>query len=450
MGIIDTTRELIPPGAKVLCAVSGGADSVCLLHMLSQREDISLVAAHFNHQLRGEEADRDEQFVRELCGRWDIPFTVGRGDVKAYAQKEKRSIEEAGRSLRYDFLIQTAETEGCGLIATAHNADDNAETILMHLIRGTSLHGLTGIPSRRDNIVRPLLGMTHSEILTYLDQQGIPHQEDSSNADEAYTRNRIRHQVIPILRELNPRAVEHINLTARQLGEVDQFLEKESQRLTAQAKVQNGRLEFPFLNYRRTSPEILSRILLQLLDKFGVGRKDITAKHLHSLQHMMTHSCYSCESRMDLPHGITARCYWNTLILETRPQKLTQLHLMEDLPVHWGSYTLTLSAHGEGEGLSLQLPDKAHHLVSVAPCPPGERLALPGSNGARTVKRLCLDRRISLSERDELPAIYVDDRLAAVWRLGVDTAFSPGPNKTFCRFIQIKKNNREDEQNERE
>lgn len=429
----------IPPGSKVLCAVSGGADSMCLLHMLSQREDIDLVAAHFNHQLRSRESDEDEAFVRNICTQWNIPFTAGQGDVLAFARQKGFSTEEAARALRYDFLEKAAQAEGCGLIATAHNADDNAETILMNLIRGTSLHGLTGIPSQRGNIVRPLLGMTRGEISAYLDEHGIPHREDSSNADEAYTRNKIRRQVIPILRELNLKAVEHINFTARQLSGVDHFLEKEAQKHTAQVKVQNGRLEFPFLDHLRTSPDILSRMLLQLLDKLGVGRKDITAKHLQALQYMMAHSCFRCESRMDLPHGITARCYWNTLILEKRPQKLTQLRLIEDLPVHWGNYTLTLSTRPEGEGLFFQLPDKAYHVVSVAPCPPGERLTLPESSGGRTVKRLCLDKGISLSERDGLPAIYVDDRLAAVWRLGVDLAFSPGPHKNFHRFIQIKK-----------
>ena len=143
---IKVLQDLLPPGSRVLCAVSGGADSMCLLHLLSQRKDLSLVAAHFNHQLRGEESDRDEAFVREVCGEWRIPLTVGRGDVNAFAMREKLSLEEAGRTLRYAFLSQAAEMEGCDLIATAHNADDNAETMLLSLIRGTGLTGLTGIP----------------------------------------------------------------------------------------------------------------------------------------------------------------------------------------------------------------------------------------------------------------------------------------------------------------
>ena len=428
--------DMLPPGTRALCAVSGGADSVCLLHMLSQREDISVVAAHYNHQLRGQESDRDEQFVRELCGKWRIPLMVGRGDVKAFARNEKRSTEEAGRILRYAFLRETAEALGGALIATAHNADDNAETILFNLIRGTGLRGLTGIAPMRDGLIRPLLKCSRQDIEEYLQAHDLPHVEDSSNTDETYSRNRIRHQVIPVLQELNPKAIEHISSTARQLSEIDQALETEARKYTAQVTVQNGRLEFPFFNYRCVPAELLSRMLLQLFDKLGVGRKDISAEHLRALQYMMMHSRFRYESRMDLPHGIVARCYWNTLILGTRPQKLTELQLITHFPVQWGKYILTLLDQPIGDGLSLRVSVEPSAAVTVGPCPPAQRLHLPGTNGPRTIKRLCLDKGIGLAERDTLPAFYVGDRLAAVWPLGVDVEFQPTQKE--CRFIQIK------------
>ena len=211
------SQELLPPGSKVLCAVSGGADSMCLLHMLSQREDISLVAAHFNHQLRGEEADRDEGFVREVCEQWGIPLSVGRGDVEAFARREKLSIEEAGRTLRYTFLFRTAEEENCGLIATAHNAEDNAETLLLHLLRGSGLQGLTGISPRLHQLVRPLLTTSRREIEAYLSEYGVPHMEDSTNSNDSYTRNRVRHQLIPLLEEMNPGFVRRLGDTLPRL-----------------------------------------------------------------------------------------------------------------------------------------------------------------------------------------------------------------------------------------
>ena len=153
------TREyaMLSPGSTVLCAVSGGADSMCLLHWLSRREGITLHAAHFDHRLRGAESDADAAFVRDWCRENGIPFHLGSADVRARAGEAGRGIEETARDLRYAFLRKTARDLGGAVIATAHNADDNAETLLLHLVRGTGLQGLAGIPPRRDALVRPLL-----------------------------------------------------------------------------------------------------------------------------------------------------------------------------------------------------------------------------------------------------------------------------------------------------
>ena len=223
--------DLLPAGARVLCAVSGGADSMCLLHLLLQAAPeggFQVEAAHFNHGLRGDEAQRDEEFVRAQCVRWQVPLTVGRGDVGDFARREGQTIEEAARTLRYAFLEERAQAAGCTHIATAHNADDNLETLLLHLVRGAGLHGLAGIPPRRGKLIRPLLAVSRREIEAYLTEHGIPHVEDSTNTDAAYARNRLRHQVIPILRALNPRLSEH---TAQTMG----FLRSDNDYLNAQA-----------------------------------------------------------------------------------------------------------------------------------------------------------------------------------------------------------------------
>ena len=159
-------NELIKPGSTLVCAVSGGKDSVCLLHVMRslQKElSITVKAAHLNHQLRGEESDRDEAFVRSLCERLGVPLTVSGGDVAARARETGESVEEAARKLRYAFL----EGLGC-TVATAHNADDNAETVLLNLVRGTALRGLCGIPPKRGPVVRPMLCVTRRQIEGYL------------------------------------------------------------------------------------------------------------------------------------------------------------------------------------------------------------------------------------------------------------------------------------------
>ena len=207
-------RAVLPrAGQRVLCAVSGGLDSMCLLHMLDawrRERDRTVTAAHFNHRIRGDAADRDEEFVRETCLKWGIPLTVGRGDARAFAKREGLSLEEAARDLRYAFLRRTAAELECERLYTAHHAGDNAETVLLNLIRGTGLTGLTGMDWERDGLCRPLLGVTREEleeVCSICRRHGV-----------------LRLQVMPLLKELNPRAVEHICGTARRLRGVDRSL----------------------------------------------------------------------------------------------------------------------------------------------------------------------------------------------------------------------------------
>lgn len=182
-------------------------------------------------------------------------------------------------------------------------------------------------------------------------------------------------------------------------------------------------------------------MLLRLFDLLGVGRKDVGAVHLEAVMKMLSAE-QSRESRLSLPHGVAAWRRRGRLLLESRPQGLTEIRLLPDRPVQWGDYTLTLLSRREGEGVALRDRTAGEsRAVGAGPCPPGERLTLPGSRGSRSVKRLCLDRGISLAERDRLPAIYVGGRLAAVWRLGVDAAFAP---EGACRFIKIEKHIKED------
>lgn len=434
-------------GEKVLCAVSGGLDSMCLLRMLEawcEERGGQVVAAHFNHRLRTR-ADRDEEFVRETCESWGIPLTVGRGDVGEHARREGLSTEEAARNLRYAFLRRAAAEAGCKRVYTAHHADDNAETILLNLIRGTGLAGLTGMDWEREGLCRPLLGAARAELEEYAAEWKIPHMEDETNADpEAAARNLLRLQVMPLLKELNPRAVEHICGTARRLRGVDRSLEADAAARTAHVEVQEGRVTLSMEALAAAPAAVRPRMLLRLFDLLGVGRKDIGAAHLEALMDLARRTAWGKEGRLSLPHGVTARYCRRWLILETRPQILTEVQLVPGRALHWGDYALTLLDRPEGEGISFFWRGRQSPVVTAAPCPPGERLTLPGARGSRSVKRLCLDRRISLAERDRLPAIYVEGELAAVWRLGVDAAFAPEGGAP-CRFIKIEKQIEEDE-----
>ncbi len=194
-------------GKKLLCAVSGGADSMCLLGLLTEQK-LDVTAAHFEHGIRGEESLRDAAFVEAWCRELDIPFVLGCGDAPGYARAHGIGIEQAARELRYRFLLKTMESIGADLLLTAHNRDDNAETVLFNLLRGSGTAGIAGIPAARGTILRPLLDTPRCEIEAWLKEHAVPHMEDSTNECENYTRNLIRRRVVPLLREINPRFSE--------------------------------------------------------------------------------------------------------------------------------------------------------------------------------------------------------------------------------------------------
>ena len=201
-----------------------------------------VATAHFEHGLRGEESRLDAAFVRDWCAEYSIPFFSETGDTASFAEERRLGIEEAARILRYEFLERAADEWMADVIATAHTADDNAETVLMHLARGAGLRGLGGIPPVRGRIVRPLLGVAREEVLRYLSERGVPYREDATNADDGCTRNRIRHHVVPALREENPLLIDAIGRTARLVREDEEYLDGLAQRFLEDCRAEDGTL----------------------------------------------------------------------------------------------------------------------------------------------------------------------------------------------------------------
>lgn len=219
---------MLSAGDTVICGLSGGADSVCLLIVLNQLKEqlgISTEALHVNHCLRGAESDRDENFCRELCRKLNIPFTAVSCDVKKYAAEKSLSCEEAARDLRYGIFEKYSQNKK---IATAHNADDNLETVIHHLIRGTALKGLAGIPAARGNIIRPLLTVSRSEIEDFLKNSNQDFVTDSTNLTDDYTRNKIRHNIIPLMKDINSSLVETSVRTIESLRSENNLIETET------------------------------------------------------------------------------------------------------------------------------------------------------------------------------------------------------------------------------
>ncbi|MGH8103171.1 MAG: tRNA lysidine(34) synthetase TilS [bacterium] len=221
-------------GDQVLVAVSGGGDSMALLHYfvaLSKQRGIQVSAFHLNHQLRGREADADEAAVRRYCDALGVALTVHREDVAARAKRARQSLEEAGRAARYEHLGAVCRRIGANRIATAHTATDNAETVLMRILQGTSLDGLGGIPPVRDSIIRPFISVSYEQVRAYASRHKVPFRDDSSNRDIRFLRNRIRRHVMPLLqKEINAQVVAALNrLSAISQGE-RQRLDRELKR----------------------------------------------------------------------------------------------------------------------------------------------------------------------------------------------------------------------------
>ncbi len=417
----------------VLAAVSGGLDSMCLLHFL-RGEGYGVSCAHFNHQLRGEEAARDEDFVRAWCEKEDIPFYLGTGDVRAHARATGKSEEEAARDLRYAFLRETAQMLGAQ-IALAHHADDNAETVLLNFVRGTDLRGLCGMRPKQGDIARPFLEQTREELVTYARAHNIPHVEDHTNADpNAAARNYLRLEILPRLKHLNSRAGEHITATARSLSALDDAIEQKAEALLADAEGPEQSVALPLDRFCAAEEAVQARALLRMADALGVGRKDIGRETLQAIL-ALVQKPDTAKRQVSLPRGAVVRIADGRLTLEkvsVAPQKTP---LVENIPLPWGNFELTLLREPEGAGILLRAP-KDGEAIFVAPCDLNARLMLQGANGARSVKRLCVDRKLSLTERDALPALYVGGRLAAVWRLGTDVTFLPEGGDAAC-FVRI-------------
>lgn len=233
-------EDLLGPGERVLVGLSGGADSVALLHFLRFRLGCGVSACHVNHGLRGAESLRDEEFARKLCAEWGIPFYLRRGDIRRFAEESGCSVEEAGRDFRYACFEECRLETGAEKIATAHTRSDQAETLLLNLLRGSGLQGLCGIPPKRGRIVRPLLRVSREEVEEYCCRWGLAYVTDSSNASLEYTRNRIRLELLPLLRELNPQAEQALAQAAEILRPDAAYLTEMADRLLEESRQEKG------------------------------------------------------------------------------------------------------------------------------------------------------------------------------------------------------------------
>ncbi len=254
--------DLIDKGDKILAALSGGPDSVLLLHLLKKFQkkfQLKIAAFHLNHKIRGKDADRDESFCKKLCAALGVEFFTSSEDVPLHAKQKKLSLEEAGRNIRYDYLNKIAFEHGFNKIATAHNCDDNTETILLNVIKGTGLNGLTGIPIKRGNIIRPMLALTKKEILNYLNLNEIKFRTDKTNLQSENDRSYLRNKIIPLIKnKLNPSVDRNLFTSALIFKNYQAYISKKASEAVSKAVRSDGEvLIFRIDVLRKIEKEIL-------------------------------------------------------------------------------------------------------------------------------------------------------------------------------------------------
>ena len=391
-------RALTSPGEQIVCAVSGGADSMALLwgaYLLKDMLGISLSAAHFNHGLRGEESDRDEAFVREFCQRFDIPLFVGGSKVTA----GKKGLEAAARDARYGFFATLS-----GKIATAHTADDNAETVLMHLVRGTGLKGLGGIAPVNGKLIRPMLTITRQQIEAFLEEYHISYIEDSSNRGDDFLRNRLRHHVMPLLRQENPCIAENVSAMALRLRQDEAALAQQAAYDT-----------LPGVTELKTMhPAIRKRMLERFLKENGV--KEPEAQHIALAEELVFSSKPS--ARAQFPGGVTLSRNYDRLEVLRENLALPTVELPKNGTLEIPGFRVTVRPAEKIVNSETIFTANPTGKLMLRCRSAGDEISLPG--GTKSVKKLFIDRKIPAHQRLQIPVIADDAGIVGIYGIGTN------------------------------
>lgn len=408
--------DLLPRVGNVLCALSGGRDSVYLLHRLRkwQKEyGFRVFAAHFNHQLRGAESDRDEAFVRSLCEEWNVPLIAGAADVRSFAEERGMGIEEAARTLRYEFLEETLQEIGGGVIATAHHADDLAETMLMNLVRGAGTKGLCGIPPRRGNVVRPILTVSRKEIDSYMLLHGLPYVEDSTNAQDDCTRNLLRHHVMPVLEQLNPSFAEHTVEAAMLLRADDTYLQSRADAFLEANPPEGG---IPCEELRNLEAPIASRVIRTVwggaLSNVHVEQiaalcrgEGLGYAHVPDLAVRRDGGRLWTDGTVEIPSDVP-------LMGEKGEAKFGEFRILWEMGIFDGEI------HNSFNTFVLKC-ESMEGTVTATVRRDGDRVKLAGRSGSKKLKQLFQERKLTQPQRAVTPVLRDALGITAVYGFGI-------------------------------
>lgn len=441
-------NALIEQGSRVVVGLSGGADSTALVQVLNELAPelgFEVFCAHYNHGIRAEGAAHDEIFVHDFCAKRDIPLMIERADVPAYASEKGLSVETAARLMRYDFLERAMKHFDARRIAVAHHMDDNAESVLMHLIRGSGLKGLTGMSYVRGNIIRPMLNVRRSEIENFLSERRISYCTDETNLVPEGSRNIIRLEVLPLIKKLNPAGVEAISGCAELIRQDEDFLAKQAEAALAILKTKKGydreafsRLPFP----------IKSRAVRIALLHSGAPA-DIERVHVEKIMELLTKQSGAA---VDVPHA-RVRLSFGDIIFENKDKTVdnsnnfgfsTVFSLRDDergsLETPFGSFKARIISPDEersyrGNAAYLDY-DRLEFPLIVRTRRDGDRFFPANSTGSRKLKDYFISKKLDAAARDSIPLVISGREIAFVPGFGIGENFKITENTRKILLIE--------------
>jgi tRNA(Ile)-lysidine synthase len=425
-------HKMLQKGDKVMVGVSGGVDSTALIYILDslkQKLGIKLYLAHLNHLIRGRDTDLDEKYVREISKNLDIKCIIEKLNVPEFAKQNKLGLEDAARRVRYNFYERAARKTGANKIAVAHNANDNVETFLMRLIRGTGIRGLEGIPPKRGRIIRPLIGISREEIEIYLKKKNIKPRIDISNYDISFLRNSIRHKLLPLLRKYNGNIngvlLRTISMIKDLNEKIDSQAEKSFKRISSMDR--SGILNLDIRRMKKLDKTIRSEVLRKAIGTIKADLTDITFQHIDDILFQMEKG----RGEIHLP-GIYIYVKRGAMLISGKKDpKRKNISF---------SYRLAIPGKIEdkGKGFVLRadivksLPlsrlkaknpyqafidyDKINKPLIIRNRRPGDRFHPLGLKGSKKLQDIFVDQKVDIDDRDNIPVI--DDGEKIVWVAG--------------------------------
>ena len=430
---------------KIVVGFSGGADSLCLLHLLNCLKNelsIKVIAAHINHGIRGAEAQRDADFAKDFCNKNGIDFKFLTADCVNEAKETGETLEECGRRIRYDFFNSLCG-EKCK-IATAHNCNDNAETVIFNVIRGSSFNGACGIPPVRDNIIRPLIYCTRSEIEGYCKENCLEYVTDSTNLSDDYTRNKIRHLILPVMEEINSGAVNNISTFSTSAKEVTSFVTKEAENALNAAEKCEGVYDVSCL--LTLDKAVLKQAVVLAFNRFS--KRSLDSKKIDAIYNLLFQ-----KGRIQLFGDIYAEVVKNNyrfFIMNTN-EKATE-KIIDCIPFEYrnGTYNIKISQYTNNSKKINKLVldnlidcDKIVGKIFLRTRREGDKFTFPRRKVTKSLKKLFNELNIPVENRSSLPVLCDDSGVVWIYSVGVDARCSVDTDSSNIIFVRGEDNDRQ-------